>query len=114
MPMSRVAARGAVAAIAAALMLGMMPTAQSVAPLPTDPDRRCAWPVVYPGEANYAWPDTNAAYINQAALIGKGIEALDKLSSCAPDNTDFKKQCDGVKAALGRYLNNAKSAGGAS
>ncbi len=50
----------------------------------------------------------------RAALIGKGIEALDKLSSCAPDNTEFKKQCDGVKAALGRYLNNAKSAGGAS
>ncbi len=76
MPMSRVAARGAVAAIAAALMLGMMPTAQSVAPLPTDPDRRCAWPVVYPGEANYAWPDTNAAYINQAALIGKGEKVV--------------------------------------
>ena len=71
MVMSRGALRGAVGAIVSALVLGLAPAAQSVAPLPTDPNRRCAWPVVYPGESNYAWPDTNAAYIVQAALIHK-------------------------------------------
>ena len=56
---------------AGALILSLAPAAQSVAVLPADADRRCAWPIVYPyGDANYAWPDTNAAYINQAVVLG--------------------------------------------
>lgn len=55
---------------AGALVLSLAPAAQSVAVLPADPDRRCAWPVVYPKDANYAWPDTHAAYINQAVVLG--------------------------------------------
>ena len=55
----------------AALTIGFLPAAHSVGVLPADADRRCAWPIVYPqGDANYAWPDTNAAYINQAVVIG--------------------------------------------
>jgi hypothetical protein len=59
-----------------ALVLGLMPTAQSVLLLPADPARSCAWPVVYPGVANYAWPDTHAAYINQALVLGAGEKAV--------------------------------------
>lgn len=46
-----------------------MPAAQSVSLLPTGADRYCGWPVVYPKGANYAWPDTNAAYINQVVML---------------------------------------------
>ena len=61
-----------------ALVLGLLtaPAASSVVLVPRDPitagapDRVCGWPIVYPGESNYAWPDTNASYIVQAALIG--------------------------------------------
>ena len=60
------------------LVVGLLtaPAATSVVLVPRDPltpggpDRICAWPIVYPGDANYAWPDTNASYIVQAALIG--------------------------------------------
>lgn len=58
------------AAAIAALTVGFVPAAHSIGVLPADSDRRCAWPVVYPKGANYAWPDTNAAYINQAVMIG--------------------------------------------
>ena len=59
-------------AACSALMAGLLvaPAAQSIGVLPADPDRRCAWPIVYPQGANYAWPDTDAAYINQAVVIG--------------------------------------------
>lgn len=57
-------------AVMAGLVVGIAPAAQSIAVLPADPDRRCAWPVVYPKDANYAWPDTHAAYINQAVVLG--------------------------------------------
>ena len=57
---------------AGALLLGVAPVAQSVSVLPGDPDRRCAWSVVYPLDANYAWPDEDAAYINQAVALGPG------------------------------------------
>lgn len=63
-------------AAAAALVAGLAPSASAVVLVPQDPlvaggpPRTCAWPIVYPGDANYAWPDTNAAYIVQAALIG--------------------------------------------
>ena len=62
----------AVLALAAAVALSLvaMPSAQSVLLLPSDPARQCAWSVVYPGDANYAWPDTHAAYINQAVVLG--------------------------------------------
>jgi hypothetical protein len=54
---------------AIALAATAMPAAQSVSLLPPGADRNCAWPVVYPKGANYAWPDTNAAYINQAVML---------------------------------------------
>ena len=62
----------AAAAATGAIVLGLLtaPVAQSVAVIPTDPTRRCAWPIIYPLGANYAWPDTDAAYINQAVVIG--------------------------------------------
>lgn len=53
----------------AALVASAMPAAQSVGLLPPGADRNCAWPVVYPKGANYAWPDTHAAYINQAVVL---------------------------------------------
>lgn len=58
------------------LTLAAMPAAQSVLLLPADPARYCAWSVVYPGVANYAWPDTHAAYINQAVVLGAGEKAV--------------------------------------
>jgi len=39
---------------------------------PTDPNRACGWPIAYPGDANYAYPDTNAAYFVQAAIMDPG------------------------------------------
>lgn len=70
MPVKRslIAAGAACGALVAGLVVA--PAAQSIGVLPADPDRRCAWPIVYPQGANYAWPDTNAAYINQAVVIG--------------------------------------------
>ena len=65
--------RAAILGVALSLVAGALllaAPADAVVPVPADQSRRCAWPVVYPGEANYAWPDTNASYINQAVLIG--------------------------------------------
>ena len=59
-----------------ALMLSLMPAAQSVNVLPPDLDRRCAWSIVYPLDANYAWPDVDAAYINQAVALGPGEKVV--------------------------------------
>ena len=53
----------------AAIVASAMPAAQSVSLLPSGADRNCAWPIVYPKGANYAWPDTHAAYINQAVVL---------------------------------------------
>lgn len=73
----RAFARSVAAAIGAgALLLSLTPVAQSVVLLPADPTRYCAWSVVYPGAANYAWPDTHAAYINQAVLLGPKEKAV--------------------------------------
>ncbi len=66
----------AAAAVIAGLAVGLPPAAQSVGVLPADPDRRCAWPVVYPKDANYAWPDEDAAYINQAVSLGPGEKVV--------------------------------------
>ena len=73
---SRAFVRGVVATAVTVLVLGLTPAAQSVVVLPADPARRCAWPVVYPVDANYAWPDTHAAYINQAVLLGPGEKVV--------------------------------------
>jgi hypothetical protein len=70
--------RMAAAAACGALFLGVL-TATPVASLvvtPTDPDRRCGWPIVYPGDANYAYPDTSAAYFVQAAILAPGDEIV--------------------------------------
>ena len=40
------------------------------------PERVCGWPIVYPLTSNYAWPDTNASYIVQSAIIGPGEEVV--------------------------------------
>jgi hypothetical protein len=61
---------------AGALLLSLTPAARSVVLLPPDSARYCAWSVVYPGKANYAWPDTNASYINQAVLLGPKEKAV--------------------------------------
>jgi hypothetical protein len=62
----------------AALALVALPVAPatSLVIAPTDPDRRCAWPIAYPGEANYAYPDTSAAYFVQAAFLAPGDEIV--------------------------------------
>lgn len=67
--------RVAIAALAAGtlvagLSISAAPLANSIGVLPPDADRRCAWSVVYPKDANYSWPDTDAAYIVQAVSIG--------------------------------------------
>ncbi|MFM1965903.1 MAG: hypothetical protein RL134_1628 [Actinomycetota bacterium] len=73
----RAIARSAAAVVGVgALLLGLAPAAQSVSVLPADPDRRCAWSVVYPLDANYAWPDEGAAYINQAVALGPGEKVV--------------------------------------
>ncbi|MFM9134225.1 MAG: hypothetical protein ACKOT0_02105 [bacterium] len=72
----RAQVRVVVVAIAVMLGLGLVPAAQSVVVLPPAPAPRCAWSVVYPLDANYAWPDTNAAYINQAVLLGAGEKVV--------------------------------------
>jgi len=43
---------------------------------PGAPDRVCGWSINYPADANYAWPDTDAAYFVQSALISKGDEIV--------------------------------------
>lgn len=43
---------------------------------PTDPGRRCAWPIAYPGASNYAFPDTAAAYFVEAAVLDVGDEIV--------------------------------------
>lgn len=73
---NRAFVRGVVVTAASVLVLGLTPAAQSVVVLPPSPAPRCAWSVVYPLDANYAWPDTNAAYINQAVLLGAGEKVV--------------------------------------
>jgi len=57
---------GAAIVVGAALLPS---SAQAILLTPTEPDRQCAWPIAYPGDANYAYPDTNAAYFVQAAIF---------------------------------------------
>jgi hypothetical protein len=67
-------------AVAVGLVLGFMiapPTvASGVVLTPADPNRQCGWPINYPGTANYAFPDTSAAYFVQAAIIGPGDQIV--------------------------------------
>lgn len=71
--------RRLVAAVAGAVLaIGLVPlaTANALVPYPTAPDRQCGWPIAYPGEANYAYPDTAAAYFVQAAVLAPGDEII--------------------------------------
>ena len=43
---------------------------------PGDPTRVCGWSINYPADANYSWPDTDAAYFVQSALISEGDEIV--------------------------------------
>lgn len=66
---------------ASALLLGLAPAGAVIlvpqAPLkPGAPDRTCGWPINYPNDANYSWPDTDAAYFVQSALISEGDEIV--------------------------------------
>ena len=63
-------------ALGAGLIVGPASPASSVVLLPPDPNRQCGWPINYPGTANYAFPDTGAAYFVQAAIIGAGDEIV--------------------------------------
>ena len=65
-----------VIALAAGLIVGPAGPAAPLTLTPTDPDRQCGWPIAYPGSANYAFPDTSAAYFVQAAILGPGEEII--------------------------------------
>lgn len=43
---------------------------------PGGPNRFCGWPINYPYDANYSWPDTDAAYFVQTAFLEKGDELI--------------------------------------
>lgn len=64
-----------------ALTVGLAP-ATAVVLVPQDPlepggpRRTCAWPINYPADANYSWPDTDAAYFVQSALLSEGDEII--------------------------------------
>lgn len=58
---------GGVALAVGAVLLPL--PAQAILLTPTEPNRQCGWPIAYPGDANYAFPDTNAAYFVQAAIF---------------------------------------------
>jgi len=66
-----------IAVLCGALAMVAVPApVASLTVTPTDPNRRCGWPIVYPGEANYAYPDTSASYFVQAAILGPGDEII--------------------------------------
>ena len=74
------AALGATAVLAG-LIVGAVPAGAllivPVAPIKEGgPNRICAWPINYPDDANYSWPDTDAAYFVQSAFIEKGDELV--------------------------------------
>lgn len=66
----------AVSALAVGLMASPVGPASSLTLTPTDPNRQCGWPIAYPGGANYAFPDTSAAYFVQAAILDPGDEII--------------------------------------
>lgn len=43
---------------------------------PGGPDRKCGWSINYPADANYSWPDTDAAYFVQSALLSEGDQIV--------------------------------------
>ncbi|MFZ8909042.1 MAG: hypothetical protein ACO3JT_01485 [Candidatus Nanopelagicales bacterium] len=43
---------------------------------PGGPSRVCGWSINYPADANYSWPDTDAAYFVQSALLSEGDEII--------------------------------------
>jgi hypothetical protein len=68
-------------ALLSGLLVGAVPASAllivPVAPIKEGaPNRICAWPINYPADANYSWPDTDAAYFVQSAFIEKGDELV--------------------------------------
>jgi hypothetical protein len=66
---------------AGALLLGLAPAGAvilvPVQPVePGGPNRFCGWPINYPANANYSWPDTDAAYFVQTAFLEAGDELI--------------------------------------
>ena len=66
---------------AGALFLGLAPAGAVILvpqePLtPGAPPRTCGWSINYPDDANYSWPDSDAAYFVQSALISEGDEIV--------------------------------------
>ena len=68
---------------AGALLLSLAP-AQALLLVPVEPvepggpNRFCGWPINYPADANYSWPDTDAAYFVQSVFLEKGDELIIK------------------------------------
>lgn len=76
-----VAAALGATALLSGLLVGAVPASAllivPVAPIKEGaPNRICAWPINYPADANYSWPDTDAAYFVQSAFIEKGDELV--------------------------------------
>lgn len=66
---------------AGALIVGLAPAGAVVLvpqePLrPGAPNRVCGWSINYPTDANYSWPDTDAAYFVQSVLLSDGDEVV--------------------------------------
>lgn len=78
----RAVTRSLAAAIGAgALLLGLAPAGAVILvpqePLqPGAPNRVCGWSINYPTDANYSWPDTDAAYFVQSVLLSEGDEVV--------------------------------------
>ena len=66
----------AATALGAGLLIAPATTSSALVLTPVDPDRQCAWPINYPGTANYAFPDTDAAYFIQAAILDPGDQIV--------------------------------------
>lgn len=78
----RALTRSLAAAVGAgALLLSLAPAGAVILvpqePLtPGAPPRTCGWSINYPDDANYSWPDTDAAYFVQSALLSEGDEIV--------------------------------------
>lgn len=77
----RLTARALALACGVALTAGLTPASAVILvpqePLtPGAPTRVCGWSINYPADANYSWPDTDAAYFVQSALLSEGDEIV--------------------------------------
>jgi hypothetical protein len=74
--------RRAVAVVSGVILAAGLVPAGAVILVPQDPlqpggpDRKCGWSINYPADANYSWPDTDAAYFVQSALLSEGDEIV--------------------------------------